>query len=347
MSKLKAALVGVGNIAQTVHLPGYMQNSDVEIAAACDVNAKAASGFAELHGIPAAYTSHKEMLEAECPDLVSVCVPNVFHHEIVMDALQSGSNVLCEKPPAISYAQCLQMAECADGAGKVLAYNFGHRFRPEVQRIKAMVAGGELGGVYSGNVQATRRRAVPGWGVFTNRAMQGGGALIDLGIHMLDAALYALGFPKPAYAAAGSYDSIGRQGGEGMFGSWEGGDAFTVEDALFGFIGFDNGLTLSISTSFALHNGQRETTLMNMDLYGDRAGVSLSPFIMHTCNGQELADIILPAGIPASPTAAVDDFITAVMDGHEPLANGENTLLTQQLVESLYRAAESGQPVLI
>ncbi|MDO1885558.1 Gfo/Idh/MocA family oxidoreductase, partial [Escherichia coli] len=104
-------------------------------------------------------------------------------------------HVMCEKPPAMTPHQADEMRLAARKAGKVLAYDFHHRFALDTQLLRDAVMNGTLGEIYFTSAQALRRCGVPGWGVFTNKSLQGGGPLIDIGIHMLDAAMYVLGFP--------------------------------------------------------------------------------------------------------------------------------------------------------
>lgn len=146
------------------------------------------------------------MLEAVKPDVVSVCSPNRFHFEHVMAALEAGCHVMCEKPPAMTPQEADEMRIAARKAGKVLAYDFHHRFALDTQLLREAVMNGTLDEIYFTSAQALRRCGVPGWGVFTNKALQGGGPLIDISIHMLDAAMYVLGFP----AVKGSRRTVSR-----------------------------------------------------------------------------------------------------------------------------------------
>ncbi len=135
------------------------------------------------------------MLLAVKPDVVSVCSPNRFHYEHTLMALEAGCHVMCEKPPAMTPEQAREMCDTARKQGKVLAYDFHHRFALDTQQLREQVTNGVLGEIYVTTARALRRCGVPGWGVFTNKELQGGGPLIDIGIHMLDAAMYVLGFP--------------------------------------------------------------------------------------------------------------------------------------------------------
>ena len=100
MSKLKIAVVGAGFAGRVVHLPGY-RASLVPVAALCDLDEERARALAKEHSIPQVYTDWRAMLAEVQPDIVSVCLPNVFHHELTIAALEAGAHVLCEKPLAI------------------------------------------------------------------------------------------------------------------------------------------------------------------------------------------------------------------------------------------------------
>ena len=219
MKDIRIALIGAGQIARTTHIPCLRQAGGAEIAAVCDVNPEAAKALAEDFGVPAWYGSHAEMLQAERPDAVVVCVPNRFHCSTTLDALEAGCHVLCEKPPAMTPEEAERMETLAREKGLLLTYGFHFRHMPQVRILKEMMAAGELGAVYHTEVRWTRRRGIPGWGSFTNKAMQGGGPLIDIGAHLLDTALYLLDYPEISYVTAVSSDRIGKQGGTGRMGS--------------------------------------------------------------------------------------------------------------------------------
>lgn len=115
------------------------------------------------------------MLQEVKPDVVSVCSPNRFHFEHVMAALEAGCHVMCEKPPAMTPHRADEMRPAARKAGKVLAYDFHHRFALDTQLLREAVMNGTLGEIYFTSAQALRRCGVPGWGVFTNKSLRAAG----------------------------------------------------------------------------------------------------------------------------------------------------------------------------
>ena len=346
MKPLKIAIIGAGQIAETAHMPAYQSLSAyASVAAVCDTVQERARQLAQRFHIPHVYTDYKTMLKDIEPNLVSVCVPNRLHHPFVMDILEAGSHVFCEKPPAITFEEAKAMSEKAKEKGRLLSYNFCHRHRGEVKALRQLIDENALGDIYAVELTAQRRRAIPGWGSFTNKEIQGGGPLIDLGIHMLDAGLNLLDYPKPAYVCAGMHDKIGKQGGVGLFGEWKGGASYTVEDSAFGFIQFQNGMTMTIKTSFALHTAQTETSIMNLHLCGDKAGASLAPCMMYANEGAALINRTIPFSPVDHIVQGAKNMVLGILEIEELAVTGENVLLTQEIMNAMYQSAEKGRPI--
>jgi predicted dehydrogenase len=342
-SPLRVAIIGAGQVADKVHASYYATRSDVQMVAVMDSRPEQAQAFAERHGIPSEWQDVRTMLETVRPDVVSVCSPNRFHFEHVMAALETGCHVMCEKPPAMTPQQAEQMRTAARKAGKVLAYDFHHRFAQDTQLLREAVLNGVLGEVYFTTAQALRRCGVPGWGVFTNKSLQGGGPLIDIGIHMLDAAMYVLGFPTVKKVMAHSFQRLGNRKNSGQFGEWDPAQ-FTVEDALFGTIEFCNGGILRLDTSFALNI--REQSIMNVSFCGEKAGATLFPAhiytdeagVLETLTQREEAD-------DQRHLRSMDAFVRHVQGEPVMIADAEQGLVIQQLVAALYESAETGESV--
>lgn len=273
-SPLRVAIIGAGQVADKVHAAYYRTRDDLQMVAVCDSSEAQAQQFAERYGIPLACTDVQAMLATARPDVVSVCSPNRFHYEHVMQALAAGCHVMCEKPPAMTVEEADTMRRAARHAGRVLAYDFHHRFALDARLLREQVQAGVLGEVYVTTARALRRCGVPGWGVFTSKTLSGGGPLIDIGIHMLDAAMYVLGFPAVRRVSAHSFQRIGNCKSSGQFGVWDP-TTYSVEDAVFATIEFRNGGILRLDTSFALNIPQQ--SIMNVEFCGERAGATLFP----------------------------------------------------------------------
>lgn len=340
MQEFTVAIIGAGQIARKRHIPNYNALPGVRVVGICDVNADAARDTAREFGIDCWDTDARALLDRCHPDAVSICVPNRFHWEFTQLALEAGCHVLCEKPPAMSAEQARQMEQTARRCGRQLSYGFHLRHLPETARLYRTVQDGALGQISAARVEWVRRRGIPGWGCFTDRAMQGGGPLIDLGAHMLDLALYFLDYPAVRYVCAATSDRIGKQGGVGQFGAWDGA-RYTVEDNLLGQVFFENGTTLLIETAFAMNIP--EETRRSLWLYGDRQSAGLFPAVRCDADGAHPEEP-LPETDPYR--AEVENFVAACRGQAPLLVRPEQGTAVQELIEMLYRSAQTGMPVL-
>ena len=344
MKPLRVALIGAGQVARVSHIPNYQSMEGIEVAAICSASPETARMTAKQFGIPHFYDDHLEMLQKEQPDLVSVCVPNRFHCRLTCDALEYGCHVMCEKPPAITVEEALQMEETAARMGRILTFGFHFRHGRNIFIVKERIENGSMGELYAAKVQWIRRRGIPGWGNFTNKSMQGGGPLIDIGAHMLDLALYLMNYPKISYVSAAAHDKIGRQGGSGLMGSWDG-SRFSVEDSLFGFIRFRNGASLNLETAFALH--MREKDIRQVELFGDRQGAALFPLEFFGTEGEQPTNTAYPFQEDADlHKKELENFVAACRGEATVVVKPEEAVYLQKVLCALYESAETGRPVI-
>ncbi|EPZ41595.1 MULTISPECIES: Gfo/Idh/MocA family protein [Alicyclobacillus] len=341
---LRVGIVGAGGIAQAVHIPNYQKCGDkVNIVAIADVDLERAKDVAKRYDIPHAYATVDEMLGAQELDAVSICTPNKFHAASAIAALQAGCHVLCEKPPAMTVAEAEAMASAAEKANKYLSYGFHYRHTQDVEALKRFIDAGELGDIYAATAIAMRRRGIPGWGVFTNKELQGGGPLIDIGVHMLDTALYLMGYPEPDSVFGATYQKLGTKPGVGLLGAWDY-ENFTVEDMARGFIRFKNGATLVLEAAFAANVEQRDE--MNVKLMGDLGGANVFPLTIYQEKHGSLVDV-KPAYLPDKPAyeLEVERFVDACLGGAAPISTPEQGVKLQRIINGLYASAESGEAV--
>ena len=339
MSILKAAIIGGGNIADKNHIPALRQLADrVEIVAVCSRDLTKARALADKHGIAHAFADTAPMYEQVAPDVVVICTPNNLHHPQTMEALAHNCHVFCEKPPALNAQHAREMADLATQKNRVLAYNFQLRQSAEWALLMRCKADGLLGDIYHIKVHFLRRRGIPGWGSFTNKSMQGGGALIDLGVHVLDLALCALDYPTPDRVVGNTYDFIGKTGGKGLMGSWNP-EQFEVEDAAMAYLAFPNKASIMLSASFAL-NTQADID-RNLELFGSKGGVRLFPFALHTELAGELADVRFPyleeTDMQLKNTTA---FLDACVGKPSNVCTAEQGAILQEIIERIYQSAE-------
>ncbi|AQG82230.1 Gfo/Idh/MocA family protein [Spirosoma montaniterrae] len=339
MSTRRVAILGGGNIADKNHIPALRQLAErVEVVAVCSRDLSKARTLADKHGIPHAFANTADLYAQARPDVVVICTPNLLHYSQTMEALANNCHVFCEKPPAITAQQAQEMADLAERSNLMLGYNFQLRQSAEFALLRRCQADGLLGDIYHIKAHFLRRRGIPGWGYFTDKAMQGGGALIDLGVHVLDLALCALGYPSPNQVVGNTYDFIGKAGGKGLLGQWNP-QTFEVDDAAVAYLKFPNKASIMLSASFALNMEAEKDR--NLDFFGTKGGVRLFPFSLHTELAGELADIRFPhleeIDIQLKNTAA---FLDACDGLPSSVCTGRQGAILQRIIERIYQSAE-------
>ncbi|WP_069364112.1 Gfo/Idh/MocA family protein [Salisediminibacterium beveridgei] len=345
-AKWKVAIIGPGGIASGAHIPHYMSDPRTEVVAVCSYTEETALSAAKAFDIKNSFTDVDDMLKTIEPDLVSVCNPNAFHHDAVVKSLKAGCHVLCEKPPATSPLEAMEMERTAKETGKHLLYAFNHRHNLETKVLKRAIESGELGTIYHMNVTAMRRRGIPGWGVFTNKELQGGGPLIDIGVHMLDLAMYLSGFPKPVEVMGATHQRLGKKPGVGLLGNWDPQD-YTVEDLATGMIRFEHGLTMNLTASYAANI--RKDEHLNVELLGDKGGAETDPFTIYQEKYGSLFNME-PAYLEQTDTRdsyerQIVHFLDVVDKKTRPIITPGQGTMIQQIVEALYTSAKSRQVV--
>jgi predicted dehydrogenase len=354
---LRAGIIGAGFITVRGHVPGYRAAGGVEIIALCDLNEQRAQTVAQEIGIPHVYTDYREMLATEKLDIVSVCSPNAFHAQMTIDALTAGAHVLCEKPMALTYADACSMIDAARRSRRVLTVGFHNRYRPEMVAAKAIVGKGGLGEIYYVRASMLRRRGIPGYGSwFTNKELAGGGALMDIGCHITDLALWLMGHPKPTTVVGSIYAHFGPRGkGLGTWGSdhYPLGARFDVDDLATALVRFENGATLGIEASWAGHgtDGQR------LQLFGTEGGIEYndklfgaeSPLRFFSEDGGELREepIDVPKESRTAYESEVSDWVRRLREGQPPVTTPEEAAMAVMIIESVYRSAATGREVVL
>lgn len=197
--KVRVGVLGLGAIAQVVHLPVLAEIGDIELVAVCDADKAKAKAIAARFGIPHVFETDEAVFKSDLVDAIVICTPSHLHEPQAIAALEGGKHVLVEKPLALSAEASARVVAAADKAGKVLMVAMNNRFRPDSLALKPFVDGGELGDVFLARGAWLNRKVRvvrPTWR--HRRATAGGGAMMDLGVQTLDLAMWFLGFPKVA-----------------------------------------------------------------------------------------------------------------------------------------------------
>lgn len=365
MKKVKIGIIGCGGIANNKHFPSLKECANKnEIIAFCDIVVERAEKAAREFGTKEAtvYTDYKELLANEEVEVVHVLTPNVSHSPITVAAFEAGKHVLCEKPMAHTSEDAQKMVHAWKKSGKKFTIGYQNRFRTEVQALQKSCAKDELGDIYYAKAHAVRRRAVPTWGVFPNKALQGGGPLIDIGTHALDITLWMMNNYKVESVSGSVFYKLGHlpQATEGnMFGPWDP-DTYEVEDSAVGFIKMKNGATISLEASWAIN--MLESREASTTLCGTKAGAEIYSGMSYPKNeliynkgknGILMEEKISPAGniayfeggASAEGVIEANQWLDAVINNTDPLVKPEEALKVTQILEAIYIASETKETI--
>ena len=339
----RIAVIGAGWAARIAHLPAYSANSVTPVAIA-DLNTEVAGVQAKRHSIPNVYADWREMLARERPDAVSVCVPNVYHRELVLGCLDAGAHVLCEKPLATSVAEAKEMFAAADAAGRVLMAAQNWRWNDNARAIRRIVDAGSLGDVYYGEATAMRRLGIPTWGLFHYKEHSHGGALLDVGVHMLDLAVYLMGNPAPVRVSAQMAAKFGKRPdiAKVLRNAWDPAK-FDVEDFAVALIHFENDASLLLRASWATHI---DAETFSVRLLGTEGGATTNPPRVYRNHAGIPADehLQVPQGEwTNSYNREIAHWLRAVRGEERPLVKPEETLNVQRIIDAAYASAEAGR----
>ena len=202
-------VIGMGAIGPShIHAMGEIRGC--KLGAICDVRPDPAAGVAADLGVPY-FATIGEMLAADVIDAASICTPSGLHRDAALEVIEGGKHLLVEKPLEITTERADQIIAAAAARGVKLAAVYQSRHRPTVRRLKGLVDAGMLGEIYSGSAYLKRYRTQEyydsgGWrGTWQ---MDGGGCLMNQGIHIVDLFTWFLGEVDEVIAET---DNVGRQ----------------------------------------------------------------------------------------------------------------------------------------
>lgn len=353
MEKMKVAIIGCGRIAHGLHIPSYLKCEDVEIKYFCDILLEKAQKCVEQYGFGTAVQDYHTVLADPEIQAVSVCTPNREHSLISIDAMRAGKHVLCEKPAARVYAEALEMQKVQHETGMTLNIGVVNRFNTGVNAVKKMVDSGALGEIYHVYASFRRYRGIPGLGgAFTTKAISGGGALIDCGVHFLDIVMYVTGDPKPLTASGRAFSRLGVDMKNYVYEHMWAEDTkdldgtYDVDDFVTAFIRTE-GPTITLNGSWAQNIGEEEHYI---DFLGTKAGIRLvygGDFTLYGVQDGKLTREI-PDYDREHNDASYNEiraFVDCVRSGEKIPSHIDRNILTSQLMQGIYDSSMSDREV--
>jgi predicted dehydrogenase len=342
--RLRVAIVGCGGIAQT-HMDAFKNMPDVEIVGYCDIVPDRLANMNAKWGERPGFESWKDLLKQVKPDAVDICTPNGVHAQPAIDAANAGCHVLVEKPMALDPAQCQKMIDASKKAGKKLTVGFQYRYHPNSEYLVRAREDGRFGNIMFVKCQALRRRGIPNWGVFGQKKLQGGGPMIDIGVHVIEMAHYVMGSPRPVAAMGNTWTYLGDKASN-VVSQWPNWDykTYTVEDLAIGQIRFENGSLLQIEASFA---GHIKEDVWNFTMMGDKGGCQWDPPMIFTdragtMSNEQPAFLPKEGGFGGLFGRKLRNWVDGCLKNTPLTAPGEAGLAVQKMLDGVYRSAEAG-----
>lgn len=331
--KLRVGLLGVGAIAQVVHLPVLSQLDGVQLLGVCDMDRNRAGAIGARFGIPHVFERDEHAFASDELDAIIICTPSHMHEEQAIAAMQGGKHVLVEKPVAFTPAGVERVLRTAEETGRTLMVAMANRYRPDTLALRPFAQGGELGEIYltRGAWLNRKTRIVrPTWR--HRKATAGGGVMMDLGVLALDLCMWMLSFPEAASVITHTHTPEG----------WE------VEDNAAILVGMRDGSAISLTVGWSLV-AERDRHYMRM--LGTRGSGAIAPLAVYKeVESGQIIDVTPNVSLgrenlyTASYRQELSHFV-AVARGEmqEPLPREQIQIM--RIVQAAYRSQEEGREI--
>lgn len=331
MKKLNIAVIGLGRIARLIHLPLISGLTNFSITAVSDIDKNKLKSVSEKFKIKNAFTDYTECFQNDEIDLVIISTPTIFHKEIALYCINCGKNVLIEKPIARNHKETLEIVEAAKKRRVSVHVGMNMRFRPDIMLLKSILSSNEIANPFFLKCRWFRKQSSDAaW--FVRKEDAGGGVMLDLGIVLLDIALWLLDFEEVVSISAQNY-SINTK---------------SVEDTSICLLRNKNDATISIETSWSI---EEENDSFCLEVFGSKGSVSLTP--------QQLNKVINNRKIELTSSGSVKTeelykksysnqlkHIAGLIDRGVVTCNGaEESLYTMKIVEKIYKSAVQKEEV--
>ncbi|NDV60930.1 Gfo/Idh/MocA family oxidoreductase [Puniceicoccales bacterium CK1056] len=346
-SSIQFGLIGAGQIAQ-FSAKAINSHPKAKVIAVQDLNQERVEELRRKFSIPRAHETAGELFADPEVDAVYIAVPNKFHAPLAKQALEAGKHVILEKPFALNYSEAKEVVEVAEKTGKVFTLGMNQRFNKDSLKIHQLVQDGVLGEIYHAKAFWFRRSGIPKLGTwFGNKALSGGGSLYDIGVHLLDLALFTSSNFEPVSVTGSTYTKFGNRGlGEGDWGHSEREHPeFNVDDFASALVRFKNGATVTLDVSWACH--AEEDNRNDVHLYGTEAGARCFPaklFKYADKPGQYEVIENPEAQLPYSPDR-FHNFVNHLLGQEALCVKPEEALVVQRILDAIAESSATGREV--
>ncbi|MEO8450545.1 MAG: Gfo/Idh/MocA family oxidoreductase [Gemmatimonadota bacterium] len=323
---VRIGIVGAGAIVQVAHLPVLRKLKGVELRAICDTDVPKARAVGERFGISDVFDDIEDLLAHVELDALLIATPNHLHEPHIIAGLSANLHMLVEKPLAMTSASAQKIARLAEKKGRVVMVGMTHRYRPDVQAVRSFVQSGELGEIDSmrGSWHLARpTRTQLGWRQKKEEA--GGGAMLDLGLTVLDLCFWLAGNPTPIRVSA----NLSRSRGEK-----------SVEQSGSAFVVCEPGTGVFVDVTWR-HIGERER--FGVGLRGSKGTAGINPLhVWKEIHG--VPHDVSPTGSLSRENAFIASFraqwahFLAAIAGDATAPTLQEQVQVLKVIEAIYRS---------
>ncbi|GAA4853967.1 Gfo/Idh/MocA family oxidoreductase [Paenibacillus vulneris] len=348
---IRIGILGAGNIGR-VHIQTFQQlPQDAIVTAVTDSYYPLAQQRAAEYSIPRCCETAEELLSDPDIDAVVIGVPNKWHAPLAIQALKAGKHVLLEKPMAIDVPSARDIVNAQRESGKVLMIPHQMRWEWLPLQLKQQADKGAFGRIYHAKAGWLRRKGIPGWGTwFTRSEESGGGPLIDIGVHMLDLAFFLMGNPKPVSVYGSTYAEFGpKKRGIGTWGTPDWNGRFDVEDLAAALIKMEDGSTLSLDVSWAVHMDTDSQHFIH--LMGSEGGASIrgnqGKLLTESFDRAVEVSLTPPSNDEGGRIRLSRHFIECIREGKQPDTSVMTGFTNNLILDAIYESSRTGHEVVL
>ncbi|MCK4233173.1 Gfo/Idh/MocA family oxidoreductase [candidate division WOR-3 bacterium] len=333
-SKIRVGIIGTGAVTQMGHIPAFKSISKAELIALCDNDEGKLKLLSKKHRIAKAYRDYEKLIDDKEIDAVVIATPNYLHLPMIEAACSAKKHILCEKPLARTAEEAKKICDVVNKAKIKFMLGLNNRFRPDVQILKKFIDG-ELGKIFYAKTGWLQREAFPEESSWKNLlASSGGGVLLNLGVHLLDEALWLLGCRK-AKSVVGSAHFLTKKR--------------EVEDSAIALLNMEDDITLTIEVSWTLLF-DKDFTFFN--IFGNNGSALLNPLKIYKRMHGEIVNVT--PHVEASKNAfkfsfllQAEHFIESLRKGKDPIFRVEEGLEIARIIDAIYKSARKKKEIKI
>jgi predicted dehydrogenase len=331
MDKVRVAIIGLGGVAQLVHLPNLLKIPNVEVRAVAEIKTSRLNAVADKFNIKERYKDYNELLVKSEIDAVIISTPTGLHKDIAIDCLNAKKDILVEKPVAPTFNDAVAIQQTAKKNKCNLMVGMNLCFRPDSIMLKTLIQSGEIGEpFYARAVWIRRKSSEEKW--FMRREQAGGGVMLDLGISLLDISLWLIDYPSVKSVQTQNYCQNNSK----------------LEDTSISFIRCSDSKIINIETSWTL---PVEKDLFQLTIFGSKGSITSSPLHIYKKVNNQLVD--LKPSLPDSPSQLfqksyfneLKSFVGAIKGLNPLFSSGDEAVDRMKVIEAMYLSAKKNREI--